>query len=66
MIGVSEPGCFALFNCSTGAATLFVPRLPEDYSVWMGRLLTPSDFKNKYTVEEVFYVDEVYLIRFTY
>lgn len=59
MIGVTEPGCFALFNCSTGTATLFIPRLPEDYSVWMGRLLTPSDFKNKYSVEEVFYVDEV-------
>lgn len=56
--GVREPGCFLAVQGGSGAATLFVPRLPADYAVWMGRLLTLQDFKTLYAVEEVFYVDQ--------
>lgn len=59
MFGVTEPGCFGLVEVHSGITTLFVPRLPEEYSVWMGKLLTCTDFKKKYQVDHVFYADEV-------
>jgi Xaa-Pro dipeptidase len=59
MFGVTEPGCYGLVDVGTGKATLFVPHLPDEYAVWMGTLLTLDDFKLKYEVDEVCYVEEV-------
>ncbi|GAB0090065.1 hypothetical protein DMENIID0001_047260 [Sergentomyia squamirostris] len=59
LFGVTEPGCYGcvdVFSCRT---LLFVPRLPDEYAVWMGRLLTKEDFRTKYVVDEVHYVDEI-------
>ncbi len=36
--GVREPDCFGSLDVATGRATLFVPRLPQEYAVWMGRI----------------------------
>lgn len=30
-----------------------------EYAVWMGNLLSPDDYKSKYEVEQVFYVDQI-------
>ncbi|XP_028027414.1 xaa-Pro dipeptidase-like [Bombyx mandarina] len=57
--GVREPGCYFALDVSTGKSYLFVPRLPEEYEVWMGKLHACSDFKNIYAVDEVYYVDEI-------
>ncbi|CAH2090433.1 unnamed protein product [Euphydryas editha] len=57
--GVREPGCYFALDVKTGKAHLFVPRLPEEYEVWMGKLLSLSEFKKIYAVEEVHYVDEL-------
>ncbi|KAG6463381.1 hypothetical protein O3G_MSEX013838 [Manduca sexta] len=57
--GVREPGCYFALDVSTGKSHLFVPRLPEEYEVWMGKLLTCHDFKNIYAVDEVHYVDQL-------
>lgn len=46
-------------DVATGKAHLFVPRLPVEYEVWMGKLLTREQFKDIYGVDEVHYVDEV-------
>lgn len=54
-----EPGFYGAVNVQTGKAILFVPRLPADYATWMGDLWTCDDFKKRYQVDEVFYVDEV-------
>ncbi|XP_049541587.1 xaa-Pro dipeptidase [Anopheles darlingi] len=59
MFGVTEPGCYGTVEVKTGRAVLFVPRLPEEYSVWMGPLLGIDDFKRKYEVDAVYYVDEI-------
>lgn len=59
LFGVMEPGFFGLVDVATKETTLFMPRLPEEYAVWMGKLLTPDDFKAKYAVEKVYYVDQV-------
>jgi hypothetical protein len=53
LFGVAEPGCMGAVDTRTGAAILFVPRLPKDYAIWMGRIATLDDFKNKYEVDQV-------------
>ncbi|KAJ2951462.1 hypothetical protein O0L34_g13614 [Tuta absoluta] len=57
--GVREPDCFFALDVSTGTSHLFVPRLPEEYEVWMGKLLSCDEFKRIYGVDEVHYVDEL-------
>ncbi|XP_045536812.1 xaa-Pro dipeptidase [Papilio machaon] len=57
--GVREPGCYFALDVSTKKGHLFVPRLPDEYEVWMGKLLTCQQFKEIYGVEEVHYVDEL-------
>lgn len=57
--GVLEPGYYGTVEIKTGKSTLFVPRLPSSYAIWMGPLLTLDNIKNKYLVDEVHYIDEV-------
>lgn len=54
-----EPGFYGVVNVSNGQATLFVPRFEENYATWLGRLWTCNDFKTRYGVDDVKYVDEV-------
>ncbi|XP_055352221.1 xaa-Pro dipeptidase-like [Paramacrobiotus metropolitanus] len=57
--GVLEPDCLGAIDVRTGSSTLFVPRLPDSYAVWMGKLWTLADFKSRYMVDEVHYTDEM-------
>lgn len=57
--GVLEPDCYAAMVVETGESILFVPRLPSEYAVWMGRIETPAGFKAKYAVDHVYFVDEI-------
>ncbi len=59
LFGVAEPDCYATIATDTGTATLFVPRLPAGYAVWMGAIASLDDFKRKYEVDAVRYVDEL-------
>lgn len=36
LFGGLEPGYYGSLEVDTGRATLFVPKLPEEYAVWMG------------------------------
>lgn len=62
LFGVREPGFFGAINVSSGKCTLFMPRLPSEYATWMGELWTCDDFKKRYAVDSVKYVDEVSLV----
>lgn len=57
--GVEEPDCFGAVDVNSNRSVLFVPRLSEEYAVWMGKLHTTDDFKRKYMVDEVHYTDEI-------
>eukprot|EP00284_Hemiselmis_tepida_P008820 CAMPEP_0174918464 /NCGR_PEP_ID=MMETSP1355-20121228/3087_1 /TAXON_ID=464990 /ORGANISM="Hemiselmis tepida, Strain CCMP443" /LENGTH=516 /DNA_ID=CAMNT_0016163641 /DNA_START=48 /DNA_END=1595 /DNA_ORIENTATION=- len=59
LFGVAEPDCLGAIDVRDGSATLFIPRLPADYAMWMGPIASPEDFKKKYEVEAVRYVDEI-------
>jgi Xaa-Pro dipeptidase len=59
LFGVKEPGFFGAIQVGTGRSFLFMPRLPEEYAVWMGRIHPPEHFGSNYEVDEVRYVDEL-------
>lgn len=35
--GVREPDCYGAIEVDTGKSILFIPELPEEYLVWMGK-----------------------------
>lgn len=41
-----------------GRTTLFVPRLPDSYAVWMGRLATLDELRDKYGVDAVHWAED--------
>ncbi len=59
LFGVKEPGFLGAVEVGSGRATLFMPRLPEVWGVWMGRIHPPEHFRDQYGVEEVRHVDEM-------
>jgi Xaa-Pro dipeptidase len=59
LFGVAEPDCLGTIDTSTGAAILFIPRLPQEYAVWMGSIASADDFKTRYEIDEVRYIDEI-------
>ncbi|CAE7586188.1 PEPD, partial [Symbiodinium sp. CCMP2456] len=66
LFGVREPGFMGCLDLESGAATLFAPRLPPEYELWMGSLLSGEckisgceEMKEHYGVEEVVYMDQI-------
>lgn len=57
--GTTEEGCYGAIDVTTGDSYLFVPRFPPEYAVWMGPPMLLSEFKTKYDVSHVYYVDQV-------
>lgn len=57
--GVLEADWYGSIEVGSGRATLYCPRLPEAYNVIMGRIIPTEDFKQRYCVDNVQYVDEM-------
>ena len=43
----------------TGRSILFMPRLPKEYTIVMGHIMTAEEVKTAYQVDEVCYADEM-------
>ena len=56
LFGVAEDGFYGAVDVPSGQATLFIPRLPAEYAVWMGKVPSPEDVKAKYGVDSVHYI----------
>jgi Xaa-Pro dipeptidase len=59
LFGVKEPGFFGGINVANQKAFLFIPRLPDEYRLWCGKIYPPEYFKELYKVDEVLFVDEI-------
>jgi len=59
LFGVKEPDCLGAIHMETGKSYLFIPRLPEDYQLWMGPLKSCAWFQEHYGIDSVHYVDEM-------
>ncbi|CAG9858391.1 unnamed protein product [Phyllotreta striolata] len=57
--GVVEPDCFGLIDTVSGDSYLFVPQYPVEYAVWNGPLPTLEEFKKKYKVNYINYVEHL-------
>lgn len=57
--GVLEPDFYGAIDVDSGRSFLFMPRLPDSYAVWFGKIYGKDHFKSKYDVDEVHYVDEM-------
>ncbi|XP_023243854.1 xaa-Pro dipeptidase-like [Centruroides sculpturatus] len=57
--GVLEPDCYGAIDVKTGKSYIFVPKLPESYAIWMGKLHTLEYFKEKYGVDEAHYICDI-------
>ena len=45
--GVIEPDCYGAIDVATGHSIIFVPRLPEDYAIVMGKFPTLEEVMEK-------------------
>lgn len=57
--GVTEADCYGAIDVDSGRSFLFIPRLPEEYATWMGKIHPPEHFRQKCKVDEVHFVDEI-------
>lgn len=57
--GVTEADCFGALDVWTGKSTLFIPKLPASYGVWMGTIHPQEHFRSKYGVDEVKFVEDI-------
>ena len=54
-----EPDCYGAIHIGSGKSVLFIPRLPAEYAIWMGEIKPLQHFKDRYEVDEVYYVDQL-------
>lgn len=59
LFGVSEPAFYGCLDVHSGRAALFIPKLPDAYRIWMGEIKPPEHFRDKYAVDEAFFVDDI-------
>lgn len=57
--GAKEPDCYGAVEVDTGRSILFIPRLPQEYVVWMGKIHPKEHFQKLYAVDEVHFTDEI-------
>jgi Xaa-Pro dipeptidase len=57
--GVKEPGCFGVIEVATGKSTLFVPKYPPEYGIWMGPIRTLESFKQEYLTDDVKFMEDI-------
>ncbi|KAG8193287.1 hypothetical protein JTE90_003774 [Oedothorax gibbosus] len=57
--GVLEPDCYGAIEVCNNHSHLFVPRLPQEYAIWMGTLHGLEYFKKRYGVDEVHFVTDI-------
>jgi Xaa-Pro dipeptidase len=57
--GVNIPDCYGSINVDDGTSTLFVPRLPASFAIWMGKIKTAEEFVTDYGVTATKFTDEL-------
>lgn len=57
--GSFEADCCCVLDFKKKEYHLFVPRLPDEYAVWLGKISTLAEIKEKYGCDGAHYVDEL-------
>ncbi|XP_054278394.1 xaa-Pro dipeptidase [Macrosteles quadrilineatus] len=59
MFGVEVPDMYGALDIATGRSYLFAPEVDETYAIYMGKLPSNQELKEKYGVDDVFYIREI-------
>lgn len=59
LFGVREPNFSGAIDIATKKAVLFIPKLPEEYSIWCGKIQPLSFYKEHYAVDDVHFLDDL-------
>lgn len=59
MFGVQEPDFMGGVTVPDGVSYLFAPKLPDSYAVWMGRLHTADEIRQRYAVDHVIWSEDM-------
>jgi Xaa-Pro dipeptidase len=59
LFGTKEPDMFGAVDVATGKSTLFIPKLPEWWSIWCGVIHPPAYFQHLYAVDEVKFSEDI-------
>jgi len=59
LFGVKEGDCYGAIALDPPKSILFIPKLPPDYATWMGKIKSPSHFREVYKVDECHFVDDI-------
>jgi len=57
--GVLQPDYYGAVDVKTGKSLLFMVKLAQVYATWMGDILSPTDIKEMYQVDEVHYIEDM-------
>ncbi|XP_040582067.1 xaa-Pro dipeptidase [Lepeophtheirus salmonis] len=57
--GVLEPDCYGAIDVESGNSILFVPKLPDEYRIWMGPIPSLEEWKQRYEVDEAVYIPDM-------
>ena len=59
LFAINEPGCYGTINLVTSESTLFIPKLDNSYSIWMGKIKSLEWYKVKYNVDITDYSNNI-------
>ena len=59
LFGALEPGLMGAVDLRTGMSLLFLPKQDEAYAAWTGTQRSRSHYRQRYGVDEVYYLDEM-------
>lgn len=57
LFGTRESEFYGAVEIPSGKATLFIPKLPEEYKIWCGSIIPPEQFRDIYDVDDVQFID---------
>jgi Xaa-Pro dipeptidase len=57
--GVQEPDFYGAVDVDKSRSILFMPKLPDSFAVWSGKIHDQKYYQRKYEVDEVHYVEEI-------
>lgn len=59
LFGVKEPGFFGVIDVKSQESLLFIPKLPDEYQIWCGKIHPAEHFKTLYGVSQVLFLDDL-------